>query len=598
MPRPERSGDELRLYFEALRDVTEGVSLADESGTILYTNPAEDEMFGYGPGELTGSHVSSLNAYEAEENARRVGEAVERLLRDGSWRGEWHNRRKDGSTFYSETRIRTVETGGGRYFLCLRKDATARHVEEALRASPFGIAIAASDASLESANPALLRILGRRWEDLPKGPFAWEQYTPSEYHEMERGKMRRLLERGYIEPFEKEFIRPDGSRVPVLVGASVLSTGQAVCYVVDLSAQHEAEQAARRFEERLHLALRAAQMGTWDWDLVTGEVSWSPELYDLIGRTPETTPATTESWFAIMHPDDRAPGIERAKRMIESGVDLDHEYRILLPDGRVRWLMGRAEVVRDSSGRPVRMVGLALDITARKEAEEVLRASNEDLQQFAYSASHDLREPIRMVAIYSQLLDKHFGDKLGVKGGEFLRYTLEGAQRMEALVRDLLAYTQAITPGEAAPTADAGEAYALAAANLAALIEESGATVEVGPLPSVAAPLTALVQVFQNVIGNAIKYRRRGERPVIRVRATLRERECTFAVEDNGIGIAPEYQAQIFGLFKRLHSPQDYSGSGMGLAICQRIVRRLGGRIWVESRPGEGSTFFFTLPAA
>ena len=611
MTGPQHSHHELRLYFEVLQRMTEGVSVIDASGLILYSNPAEEALFGYAPGELTGHHASVQSAYPPAEHERRITAVRDQLSRHGSWEGEWHNRRKDGSTFYSEAGVTTVDIGDVRYFVSVRRDTTGRReAEEALRASearfsetirasPLGIAIWNDQGVMAIANPAFLEIVGQTWEELPKNLLGWEAFTLPEYHEMERRKVRELLQYGTATPFTKEFIRPDGTRVPVLLAVSMLSTGEVACYIVDLTAQHRAEQAARALQERLHLAQRAARIGSWDWNLETGQTTWSPELYELVGRSPESTPPTPEAWFALIHPEDRTLATEHVLRSIELGQEIESEFRIVGADGRTRWLLVRADIIHDEAGNAVRMVGLNMDITARKEAEAVLRASNEDLQQFAYSASHDLREPIRMVAIYSQLLDKHFGSELGAKGSEYLRYVMQGAQRMEALVRDLLAYTQAITPGEVIHVCDANEAYGEAMANLRAAIDETDADVESGDLPvAVAAPLTSLVQIFQNLIGNAIKYRKRGTPPRVRVSGSVREGECTFTVADNGIGIAPEYHAQIFGLFKRLHSTEDYTGSGMGLAICQRIVRRLGGRIWLDSRVGEGTTFYFRLPAA
>jgi PAS domain S-box-containing protein len=245
------------------------------------------------------------------------------------------------------------------------------------------------------------------------------------------------------------------------------------------------------------------------------------------------------------------------------------------------------------------------DITERKRSEQLLintntelRRANSDLEQFAYSASHDLQEPLRMVAIYSQMLRKRFGGQLGKDGDEFIEYTVQGARRMEQLVRDLLAYTGiAAGSGQQPPLTDAKEAFRGAVTSLGAAIAETGGTVEAGTLPQVRIHRVHLEQLLQNLISNGLKYRRE-EPPRIHVGAEQSGPEWVFSVSDNGIGIAPEYLQQIFGLFKRLHSAAEYAGTGIGLAICQRIVERHGGRIWAESREGEGSTFFFTLPVA
>ena len=234
----------------------------------------------------------------------------------------------------------------------------------------------------------------------------------------------------------------------------------------------------------------------------------------------------------------------------------------------------------------------------RKSNEELMRL-NEDLNQFAYSASHDLREPLRMVSIYTQLLNRRIGPKLDDESVKYIEEVLRGSTRLEALIRDLLAYTKAAElEDDQVPVIDAGDAFRKALANLAATIEEAGARVSsASDMPQVRMAEVHFTQLLQNLIGNAIKYRSAAV-PEIRIEATRNDGLWEFSVADNGIGIESDFKEQIFGIFKRLHNADKYSGTGIGLAICQRIVQRYGGRIWVESEPGRGSTFFFTVPAA
>ncbi|HMD47963.1 MAG TPA: ATP-binding protein, partial [Bryobacteraceae bacterium] len=236
------------------------------------------------------------------------------------------------------------------------------------------------------------------------------------------------------------------------------------------------------------------------------------------------------------------------------------------------------------------------DITGRRRREEQLRQANRDLEQFAYSASHDLQEPIRTVGIYSEFLAKRHAGSLDSEGLQFLEFIRSGADRMAALVRDLLTYTQ-IAKLEAGPeVVDCSEPLQSALSNLDVVIHESRAEIVTAPLPALQAHRIHLQQLFQNLIGNAIKYRSPDRTPRIQVSAERQNGFWQFSIRDNGIGIDPKYQSEIFGLFKRLHGGSEYSGTGIGLAICQRIVERYGGRIWVESELGQGSTFRFTLP--
>jgi len=224
-----------------------------------------------------------------------------------------------------------------------------------------------------------------------------------------------------------------------------------------------------------------------------------------------------------------------------------------------------------------------------------LEHSNRELEQFAYVASHDLQEPLRMVSSYTELLERRYGDKLDDKAREFIGYAVDGAVRMQRLINDLLEFSRVSTRGKALQPVDVTRVLGTVRANLSVAIQDAGALVTNDDLPTVMADETQLVQLLQNLIGNAIKFRGR-ERPHVHVGAQATATEWVFAVRDNGIGIAPEYFERIFVIFQRLHARDEYPGTGIGLAVCRRILDRHGGRIWVESEPGRGSTFYFALP--
>lgn len=229
-------------------------------------------------------------------------------------------------------------------------------------------------------------------------------------------------------------------------------------------------------------------------------------------------------------------------------------------------------------------------------SNDALRQSNDDLSQFAYAASHDLQEPLRMVSLYSQILQKKYGTKLDGDADQLIAFVVGGAKRMEMLLKDLLAYSRAGSSDEGPPRPiDCERVVRKVLLNLEASIQQDGATITWDTLPTVQAHEIRLVQLFQNLISNAIKYRS-AEPPEIRLSAEPSDAGWIISVRDNGIGIEPEYAQQVFGIFKRLHG-QKYPGTGIGLAICQRIVERYGGRIWVDSQAGAGSVFRFTLPA-
>jgi PAS domain S-box-containing protein len=300
-------------------------------------------------------------------------------------------------------------------------------------------------------------------------------------------------------------------------------------------------------------------------------------------------------WTQAVHPDDVEADVRAWRRSIATGEPYHFQHRLRRADGVYRWHLTRAHAMRDAHGDISMWIGSNTDIHEQKETEEELRRANEDLQQFAYSASHDLQEPIRNVAVYSEIVAKRYSHLLDAEGLQFLGFLTEGGRRLITLINDLLTYTRAGLIEGKMTTADASAALQHALASLAEAIRENNATVTYDKLPQVSMGESHLQQVFQNLIGNALKYRSETP-PQIEISAAYHGGAWRFSVRDNGIGIDAPYKEVIFGVFKRLHRDQKYGGTGIGLAICQRVVERYGGRIWVESSLGKGSTFFFTVP--
>ena len=302
----------------------------------------------------------------------------------------------------------------------------------------------------------------------------------------------------------------------------------------------------------------------------------------------------------LVVPEDRQLVHDNAIAMLKGERQNEYEYRIHNKAGDIRWIMENLVSIDYQDRRAA--LGNYIDITERKLAEEVqkktlheLARSNEELGQFAYVASHDLQEPLRMVASFTQLLGRRYKGKLDDDADEFIRYAVEGVQRMQSLIQDLLEYSRVGTRGEPFTPVDCDVLVRRAVSNLAHRIEECGAEVIQGELPTVMADASQMDQLFQNLIGNAIKYR--GEAaPVVRVEAADDGTDWHFTVSDNGIGIDPAYADRIFVIFQRLHGKEQFEGTGIGLSICKKIIERHGGHIWVESEPGDGSTFHFTLP--
>lgn len=288
-------------------------------------------------------------------------------------------------------------------------------------------------------------------------------------------------------------------------------------------------------------------------------------------------------------------------QLAESGK-WEGELWMQRPDGSEYPARLGITAIRDHD-RVVNYCGVFNDITARKEAElaltektSELQQSNSELEQFAYVISHDLQEPLRMVASYAKLLGSKYSEHLGPEADEFLGYILDGAEGMQAMIRDLLELSRVGTRGESFTKTDLTEVMDRLQTTLAPAIEESGATIEFDGLPVINADSTQILRLFQNLLGNAIKYRAPKRRPKIQVSARREENAWEIAISDNGIGIDSEHLERVFLIFQRLHPRGEHPGTGMGLAICRKIVERHGGRIWVESTPKKGSTFRFILP--
>jgi len=368
---------------------------------------------------------------------------------------------------------------------------------------------------------------------------------------------------------------------------------------IDITERVHAEDALRASEQRYRAVIESQTEMVCRFQL-DGRILFVNGAYARARGTTIEALVGYNFWEFIPaadHPEIRA----MLNKLTPETPEIRIENRFQTVEGE-RWILWTNRALRfDENQQPAELQSLGIDITDRRRAEEALRRANADLEQFAYSASHDLQEPIRNIALSTQILAVRYGHLLDEQALQHLSFATEGAKRMEMLVRDLLAYTQCAQAGadnETAGAADANVALRKALSNLSSAIEESGAAITADPLPFVRVTEVHLQQIFQNLISNAIKYRSEGDIPRIQIGAVRSAADWLFSVRDNGIGIPPAYCKQVFGIFKRLHGHGKYSGTGIGLAICQRVVDRNGGRIWVESAgTGKGATFFFTLPA-
>ncbi len=366
--------------------------------------------------------------------------------------------------------------------------------------------------------------------------------------------------------------------------------------VQDITQQKIAEDVVRESAERFRLLARATNDAIWDWNLNTGELWWNEGFETLFGYSRSEVDSSLSSLTDYIHPDDREAVVYGMNAAIDEGRNhWSAEYRYRCKDGHYAFVRNRGHIMRDALEKPIRIIGGMTDLTKLKLIQEDLAQSNEDLQQFAYVASHDLQEPLRAVSGCTQLLKNRYSNKLDGYAAELITHTVEGVERMQTLINDLLEFSRVNAQAKQSQYINLEQPLRTALAHLEVSIRESGAIVVIDSLPVVRVDGSQMVLLFQNFFSNAIKFCGQHQ-PRIHVSALRKKGEWQISVADNGIGIDPEYSARIFVLFQRLHTRLEYPGTGIGLALCKKIVERHRGRIWVESTPGKGSTFTFTLP--
>ena len=323
--------------------------------------------------------------------------------------------------------------------------------------------------------------------------------------------------------------------------------------------------------------------------------SWNAGVEQLLGYSEEEWLGQHAS--KIFTPEERAIEMceSEMRKAQETGSATDirwHRHK----NGTEFFANGFMNAIRDAEGTLIGFAKIMSDETARKELQDSLTESNSALEQFAHVASHDLQEPLRTMSAYAQLLAKKYRGRLDAEADTFLGFLVSGSARMTTLVRDLLAYARLTTEEQRPSSIALDEDLEAALTHLAEAITESGACITHDPLPTLPVDRGQMVRLFQNLIGNAVKYRKPDVPPKVHISAELKGTEWIISVRDNGIGFEPQYASAIFAPFKRLHTAEQYPGTGVGLAICARILQAQGGRIWAEGEPGKGATFSFTLP--
>ncbi len=604
---------ELQETSRRLRAITDSSPLAiwvcDLNGNITFWNRAAERLYGWTRAETVGRPLPTV----ADDERPEVLAGYAEVLRGQPIIGREAQRlTKSGAKVDVSFSVAALESpaGAATGYLAVVSDISERKkAERALLESEARFRTMADSIpqlAWMADSSGSLYWYNQRWYDFTGTTFdemqGWGWLSVHDPSHLNRvvDRYRRSLEIG--EPWEDTFplrskngewrwflsrarpIRDENGKVVQWFGTNT-----------DITEQLQVQAALRASETRLRQLADAMPQIVWVAN-PQGQVEYfNLRWFDFTGL--DSSQVDGREWLSMLHPEDCAGAESGWRHSMETGEPFQWACRARRHDGEHRWMLVRALAGTDPNGRIKHWYGTCTDIHDQKRVEEELRLANSDLEQFAYAASHDLQEPLRNVSIFSELLERNYGHLLRDDAHTFLGYIVGGARRMHSLIRDVLAYTQVMGPEIGArETVDAASALEEALGNLQVAIAESGASVETDPLPEVPVARAHMLRLFQNLIGNAIKYRD-ARPPQVHVGVERSDGEWVFRVEDNGIGIAPDYQQQIFGMFKRLHR-DEFPGTGIGLAICQKIVQRYGGRIWMESELGKGSTFYFSVPVA
>lgn len=472
-----------------------------------------------------------------------------------------------------------------------------------LENAPIGMAIVSLDGHYLEVNRALCKLVGYDSSELIQKTFQ-EMTVPADLKE-DLDYVSQLI-RGERSTYQikKRFYRRTGEIVWVQLSVSLFkdSNGKPLYFISqfeDITDRKNAEEALRRNEFELKEAQRVAQIGNWELDLVADKLTWSEELYRIYGIDPNLPPPRAQKALQLFQTESAERLLSAVDRVKKKGIPYAIDFQITCPDGTRKWVAGKGEAKRNAEGDIIGLRGTVQDITERKRLEEELSRSNADLEQYAYIVSHDLREPLRMIQSYVEILRRRYQGKLDANADRYIGYIVEGAGRMAALIGDLLNYARAGRAEIHRERVELNSLVQTVVRTLGKSIQETKAQVTIDPLPEISADPGQVAQIFQNLISNAIKFQREGETPNIHISATKnlgKSKDWVFSIEDNGIGILPEYSDRIFMIFQRLHGREKYPGTGIGLSICKRIIERHGGRIWFTSNPKHGTTFYFTLP--
>ncbi len=612
------------IYRAMIENAMDAFFLTKTDGTILDANNAACKMFGYTPDELRGIgrkqiiDIESPGLAEYLKERQESGKVVCELIgikKNGERFPIWvssvifneeeeeqktftiiHDitelKRREKELKNAELNMRMVLNNTEELFIILDKDLKIVNFNKATEEKSkklLGVPFEKGRSIFDSADPWRLPYLKELYADVLNGSICSNIVEIPETSQ----HSKFIVSIRYAPLYENEQI------VGVIIN------------IHDVTEAKEKEATLLQTNERFYYATKATNDAIWDWDIQQDKVLRVGDgLKNMFGYEIAEAEKDKNFWIDRVHPQDSKSMVDKRSHTLFHTNELywEDEYRFRRSDGTYAYVFDKGYIIRNTEGKPERMIGATQDVSQRKESEALLvelnnrlkkRAeelvnSNIELERFAYVASHDLQEPLRMITSFLQLFRKRYEGKIDETADQYIHFAVDGAERMKTLIMDLLEYSRVGSNVELFQDIDLDALLNELKAVFYKTCEEKGATIRFNEMPVVRANRTQLFQLFQNLVSNALKYHG-NEAPEILITCEEKEEEYIFSVKDNGIGIDPSFHEKIFVIFHRLHSRSEYGGTGIGLAICKKIVERHGGKIWVESELGKGSNFLFSI---
>jgi PAS domain S-box-containing protein len=637
----------LATLQNAVSKAVEGISFIDPSGCYVSLNQAYAAPAGYLPEELEGKPWSVT---VHPDDMDMLNEAYQAMLDEGVVTAEVRGIRKDGETFYKQvTMITQYDSEGvmiGHH--CFLKDITARKEEEAGREEliqtlartnanlidsqekiilgdkklrtvlnfqsvvfdnvPDMIFVKDTEFRIVQANQAFLNVFPEDMRATVIGTASVEGFKDDE-REAFLAFDRIAFDEGFSQT-EETILFPDGKCRTLLTKKVRFKDELGAVFILgvasDITEIKQAQEGLLVSEQRYEVAVKGSSVGLWDFNVITGELYWSDRFKQVVGVTDEVFTGELQEFSGRLHPEDEARVLGEFNLHLTEKAPYSIEYRFRKEDGSYVWVHSEGQALWDEQGQPIRVAGSVEDISLRKASEiekekliEKLAESNEGLEHFAFVCSHDLQEPLRIIRSFSERLQQHMGDSLegDDKAQLYFKFIVDGAARAQVLIADILTYSRVDNDTQLLEEVSAESLVEAVKQHLQIGFDGDERQVIYDHLPLISGNKTQVYQLLQNLINNGLKYQPAGLAPKVHVSAVDDGLGCwQFTVKDNGIGIEPRYQQQIFEVFKRLHGQGEFSGTGVGLAICKKVVERHGGRLWVESEKDKGASFHFTLP--